>query len=129
MPTIQIFDRALCCASGVCGPQVDPELVQFAADLEWLRAQGHRVVRFNLAQQPAEFAQHAAVTRLLKESGPTCLPLVFADGQLVSRDTYPTRQQLVRFLPESTNIVPAGSTPFSALQILDPGCAPGSGCC
>ena len=29
---IQIFDPALCCASGVCGTDVDQALVSFAAD-------------------------------------------------------------------------------------------------
>lgn len=33
MKTIQIFDPALCCSSGVCGPETDPALVAFAADL------------------------------------------------------------------------------------------------
>ncbi|WP_139767107.1 arsenic metallochaperone ArsD family protein, partial [Salmonella enterica] len=27
MKTIQIFDPALCCSSGVCGPETDPALV------------------------------------------------------------------------------------------------------
>lgn len=34
MKTIQIFDPALCCSSGVCGPETDPALVAFAADFE-----------------------------------------------------------------------------------------------
>lgn len=33
MSAIQIFDPALCCASGVCGTEVDQALVTFAADL------------------------------------------------------------------------------------------------
>jgi SAM-dependent methyltransferase len=28
-----IFDPAMCCSTGICGPNVDPKLVQFAADL------------------------------------------------------------------------------------------------
>lgn len=39
MKTIQIFDPALCCSSGVCGPETDPALVAFAADFEWARTQ------------------------------------------------------------------------------------------
>ena len=33
MPSIQIFDPALCCSTGVCGVEVDQNLVSFAADV------------------------------------------------------------------------------------------------
>lgn len=31
----QVYDKPMCCATGVCGPQVDPVLPRFAADLDW----------------------------------------------------------------------------------------------
>ena len=34
---IQVFDPPMCCSTGVCGPDVDPVLVRFAADLAWLQ--------------------------------------------------------------------------------------------
>ena len=52
MATIQVFDPALCCSTGVCGVDVDQGLVTFAADVEWAAQKGARVERFNLAQQP-----------------------------------------------------------------------------
>jgi hypothetical protein len=36
IPDLLVFDPALCCSSGVCGPELDTDLVRFAADLEWL---------------------------------------------------------------------------------------------
>ncbi|MEH0164871.1 arsenic metallochaperone ArsD family protein [Roseateles microcysteis] len=33
MSTIQIYDPALCCSSGVCGQEVDASLVQASADI------------------------------------------------------------------------------------------------
>jgi len=42
---IQVFDPPLCCSTGVCGTDVDPELVRFAADLDWLAKQGVEVER------------------------------------------------------------------------------------
>lgn len=94
MSLVQIYDRALCCSTGVCGPQVDPVLPQFASDLEWLKSAGHQVERFNLAQEPMAFAQNAEVQTLLKNEGVECLPLVFVDGKLQSRANYPTRSNL-----------------------------------
>ena len=59
MSTIQIFDPALCCSSGVCGVDVDEALLYFAADLDWAKQQGARIERDNLAQQPLAFAEIA----------------------------------------------------------------------
>lgn len=138
MSDFQVFDKALCCATGVCGPEVDPALVQFASDLEWLRGQGHRVDRFNLAQQPSAFAQNMHVRELLTTAGPECLPLVFVDGKLVSKGCYPQRTQLAAWTPASlidakTEMVASAPLPAAAaavpLRILEAGCSPGSGCC
>ena len=35
MKTIQIYDPAMCCSSGVCGTEVDQALVDFATDAQW----------------------------------------------------------------------------------------------
>jgi AhpD family alkylhydroperoxidase len=94
MKTIEVFDPAMCCSTGVCGPSVDPALVRFAADLDWLSGQGVTVERFNLAQQPGAFAERELVSEALRAKGEECLPLVLADGQVVSEGTYPSRAEL-----------------------------------
>ncbi|MEO1614763.1 MAG: arsenite efflux transporter metallochaperone ArsD [Planctomycetota bacterium] len=124
MPKVQIFDKAMCCSTGVCGPQVDPVLPKFAADLEWLQAQGHAVERFNLAQDPAEFAKNATVQQLLTDEGVECLPLVIVDQRVVSRSEYPTRENLALWTGTSTKAKP--TLPMAS----DSGCCGGdSGCC
>lgn len=50
---IRVFDPPMCCSTGVCGPSVDPELVRFSADLDWLKAQGVTVERYNLSSSPS----------------------------------------------------------------------------
>lgn len=91
---VQVFDPALCCATGVCGPSVDPKLVRFAADLEWLKGQGVTVERFNLAQQALAFAGDDAVKAALQERGEAALPLIKVNGEVVGTGAYPTREQL-----------------------------------
>jgi AhpD family alkylhydroperoxidase len=95
--TVQVFDPAMCCSTGVCGPNVDPVLPRFAADLEWLKAQGVATERYNLAQQPAAFAGNEAVRTELTERGVESLPLVLVDERIVSRGEYPTREQLAEW--------------------------------
>lgn len=45
---LEVYDPPMCCPSGVCGPFVDPALMQFTADIEWLQRQGIAVERYNL---------------------------------------------------------------------------------
>jgi len=94
MTTIEVFDPAMCCSTGVCGPSVDPALSRFAADLDWLAGQAVAVTRYNLAQQPGAFAAQPIATAALETDGDAALPLVLADGQLVSKGRYPARGEL-----------------------------------
>ena len=97
MKTIQVYDKPMCCSTGVCGPQIDPVLPRFAADLAWLKSRGHQVERFNLAQQPAAFVQNAEVQQLLASQGTDCLPLITVDGHIVSQREYPSRDVLAEW--------------------------------
>ena len=94
MIAIHVFDPAMCCSSGVCGPSVDPQLSRFAADLDWLKKQGVAVERFNLSQQPAAFAQDDAVKSALETKGEAGLPVVKVNGEVKSSGVYPTRVDL-----------------------------------
>jgi AhpD family alkylhydroperoxidase len=91
---VQVFDPAMCCPTGVCGPAVDPKLVRFSADLDWLKTQGVAVERFNLSQQAMAFAEDAEVKAALQAQGEGALPLIKVDGKVVSLGAYPTRDQL-----------------------------------
>ena len=75
-PTMQVFDPAMCCSTGVCGPEVDTKLVQFAADLEWLKTQDVLVQRHNLSQNPAAFVENTTVQSTLREKGEAACKVV-----------------------------------------------------
>ena len=94
MNSIEIFDPAQCCATGACSPDADDELAQFAAALEWLKECGVSVSRYNLGHQPAAFVQNADVKRTIREDGIACLPLIVADGAIVSKGRYLSRREL-----------------------------------
>ena len=95
MSTIQIFDPALCCSSGVCGTDVDQNLVNFSADADWARQNGAQLERFNLAQQPMAFAESAPVKAFLERAGQEALPLTLVDGQIVLAGRYLIAKTLV----------------------------------
>ena len=121
--TIQVFDKPMCCSTGICGPQVDQTLVRFAGDLDWLRRQGVCVERFNLSQQPREFAQQPDVRAALQTKGTDALPIIRVDGRIVCQGTYPSRDLLASW----THVA---RTPGVELPVAAKGCCqPGSGCC
>lgn len=95
MSRMEVFDPAMCCSTGVCGPSVDPKLARFAADVEWLKSQGVEVKRFNLAQEPRAFVENRSVADALMGRD-DALPLLLVDGAIVSAGTYPDRATLAR---------------------------------
>lgn len=117
---IQVFDPALCCSTGICGPSVDPQLVRFAADLDWLQRSGVCVERFNLAQQPKSFAETAVVKLALEEKGESALPLILIDRAIKSAGLYPSREQLAEW---------AGVAQASTNSDDVTSKAPSKGCC
>jgi len=96
--TIQIFDPAMCCSTGVCGPAVDTKLVQFAADLDWLKNEGVLVQRNNLSQNPAVFVENKLVNSTLAEKGEAALPLLLINGKLAVTGRYPDLKELAALL-------------------------------
>ncbi len=94
MLKIQVYDPAMCCSTGVCGPSVDPALPRIAADLEWLKSKGVQIERYNLAQDIAAFTSNPTVKQALNSQGTKCLPMTLVDGKVVWQGEYPTREQL-----------------------------------
>jgi hypothetical protein len=93
---IEIYDPAMCCSTGVCGPSVDPELVRMQETLRQIQKQAPavKVERFGLSADPQAFVANTAVAELLKNEGPECLPLVFVDGKVIAKGRYPGSEQL-----------------------------------
>ena len=93
MKTIQVFDPPMCCSTGICGPSIDPDLVNFAAMLSQLANMGVKIERQNLGQQPMAFAKNAAVKALLEKEGTTVLPVIFMDGEVHLKGHYPNHDE------------------------------------
>ncbi|MDR1968876.1 MAG: arsenite efflux transporter metallochaperone ArsD [Burkholderiaceae bacterium] len=123
MTTIQVFDPALCCNTGVCGTNVDQNLVTFAADVDWAKQNGAQIERFNLSQQPMAFAENATVKGLLERTGQAVLPVILVDGQLALAGRYPARDDLARWAGI------AAATASSAPQAQAGGCGCSGGKC
>ena len=123
MKKLEVFDPAMCCSTGVCGVDVDPVLVQFAADLQWTGEQGVEVKRYNLGQEPQAFAANPAVLKEM-EAGMDRLPIIAVDGQIVATGVYLSRAQLAQKLG-----ITLAREDKPRIKIGSGCCNPKSGCC
>jgi hypothetical protein len=122
MTTLTVYDPPMCCSTGICGPDIDPKLAQFAGDLDWLKSQGVEVRRFNLAQEPASFVANAEVKAILDRSGGDELPAILVGGSLVAYGRYPGRDELNSLVGLQSASIP--------VVITEQTCCGGSkGCC
>jgi arsenite-transporting ATPase len=121
MSKIEVFEPALCCSTGVCGEDVDQQLVTFSADMDFIRSRGGDIARYNLASESQAFASNDAATAFLRVSGSAGLPLVLVDGVTAMTGRYPDRAQLAGWAGLDASI-------GTGLGITDTSASEG-GCC
>lgn len=123
---VGVYDPAMCCPTGVCGPSVHPELSRISGDLRWLEAQGAKVERFNLAQEPDAFVANPRVTGLMQAFGEDALPAVLVGGEVAAHGRYPSREELVEAVRGSRVEQKDAKVPEASGSSC---CGPDSGCC
>ncbi|MGP4030891.1 arsenite efflux transporter metallochaperone ArsD [Pseudarthrobacter sp. 1C304] len=130
MPAIRIYESALCCDAGVCGPDVDQSLVNVTADVRHLQGLGADIVRHNLASEPTVFAEDETVRGFMRLVGSKGLPLTIVDGVTVAAGAYPSRVELLGL----AGLGEAGAEPTSRpdlglTEAKSGGCCGGSTSC
>lgn len=85
---VRIYDPALCCSTGLCGPEPDPVQLAVNETIMALAKQGVGVERFNLSRQLKDFAANKEVTELLRANGKKILPVTLIDGKVVKTGAY-----------------------------------------
>lgn len=98
MKKMVIYDPAMCCPTGVCGPSVDKNLLRVATLLNRLEKRGIKVERHNLSDNPQAFVDNSEVNKLLMDQGIDVLPITMVDGQIVKTGEYPTNEEFVELL-------------------------------
>lgn len=127
MKTIEIFDPALCCSSGVCGADVDQALVDFAAAAASVSKLGVDVTRHNLVSDPTVFVQNEQVRQLMEN--PDALPAIVVDGQVVMSGRYPTLEELVNLAADTLQALPLADQSSDSADAEGGCCCGGGGCC
>lgn len=103
---LEIFEPALCCASGVCGPEPDKTLIDLQNIIQLLKKAGIETKRYAINQAPLVFVRNAVVSEFLKANGPGELPLVLLDDQIIKSGAYPTIEELKLRIPWLNDVNP-----------------------
>lgn len=93
-PRVEIFDPPMCCPTGLCGPTIDPVLLDVNEMVLKLKGQGVIVERYLMAQQPQAFLNNAEVYRLVREQQLAALPITVVNGRVIKAGVYPTLDQV-----------------------------------
>lgn len=98
-----IFDPAMCCSTGLCGPVIDTELLRVSTVLNNLEKNGVKVERYNLTNNPQAFVDNTIINEVLNRDGIDVLPVTVVDDKVVKTKSYPTNDEFLKFLdvPES----------------------------
>jgi hypothetical protein len=94
---IEIFDPPMCCPGGLCGPALDPALLDIQEAILRISTEFDgrvSIQRYLLGQQPAKFMQQPEVLARLKSQGVPVLPLTVVNGHVVQERAYPTYETL-----------------------------------
>jgi len=106
MKTIEIFDPAMCCSTGVCGPSVDKNLLRIATLIDALKNMGIEVRRHNLSSEPQAFIHNEKVKHLLQEKGADVLPITLVDGEIAVTGEYPSTMQMSEWSGKDLTVIP-----------------------
>lgn len=121
MKKIEIFDPAMCCSTGVCGPSIDPELMRVATVINTLKEKGIVIKRHGLSTEPQDFISNNVISDILQKEGSNVLPVTLVDGEVAKTKEYPTNDELSNWLGIEIN---------SKQPRKNGGCCCGSnGCC
>jgi len=99
MKKLEIFEPAMCCSTGVCGPSVDKELLRISLVFNKLEKDKDLTVnRFNLSSSPQEFMDNKVINKIINTNGVDDLPVTVVDGEVVKTKEYPSNDELAEWL-------------------------------
>ena len=118
----ELFEPAMCCQTGVCGPSVDQKLIDVRESLRWVEGRGAAVARHNLSSDPDAFVANPKVTGLMTAFGEAALPVLVVDGDIAIHGRYPSRDELSGLLTVQASVA-------MELPQSNDGCGCGPGGC
>lgn len=96
MKKVEIYEPAGC-ASGVCDPMIEADLLRLERMVTDLRDRGVSVSRYNVMDDGPAFMASYVVKEAIATKGIECLPLTIVDGKIEMMAKYPTDFALAKW--------------------------------
>lgn len=100
-----IYEGAMCCSTGVCGPEPDRELMEFNETLKRLTSEYNgnvKIMRASLVFNSLLFFANTEIAQLVKENGTAILPITTVNGTIMAKQKYMTYEQIKDILDKET---------------------------
>jgi hypothetical protein len=98
MKKMIIFESAMCCQTGVCGPSVNKELLRLSTFINTLKNKGVLIERYNLSSNPQIFVDNKEINEILNTKGMNALPVIMVEGIIIKEGGYPTNEEICELL-------------------------------
>lgn len=105
MKKIRIYERAMCCPTGLCGPVLDPELLRISTAIDNMVKNNVDIDRYNLSSAPEEFAKNEKIKEQLKEKGKYALPITTVDDEIIMTGRYLTNDEFAEISGISVDLI------------------------
>ncbi len=96
MKKVEFYEPAGC-ASGICDPMIEADLLRIEHMVKDLRERGVSVTRYNVMDDMSSFMESFIVKEAIATKGIECLPLTIVDGKIEMMEKYPTDFALAKW--------------------------------
>ena len=100
---VEIFDPPMCCPTGVCGPTIDPALLDVNEMVLALQSEGISVARYQMASHAQQFVNNREVFRLIREKQLAALPITVINERIIKIGAYPTLAEVREAMTHEAN--------------------------
>jgi len=85
-----IYEGAICCSTGVCGPEPDKELIEFSETLKKIKLEFKdiEITRASISFDARMFLENKEIFQIIKEEGQKALPITCIDGKIIIKQKY-----------------------------------------
>jgi hypothetical protein len=93
----------MCCPSGLCGPDIDPALLDISEAILKIKKEYDgkvQIERYLLSQQGQKFMQQPEVMKRLQTNGVEILPITIMNGKVVKEKSYPSYDEFMEFVKD-----------------------------
>ncbi len=101
-----IYEGVMCCATGICGPEPDKELIEFNETLKKINSEFKdlKISRAGLAFDVKTFFENKEIFNMVKENGQSILPITTINGRIIFKNSYPKFDELKKELLKFVNV-------------------------